>query len=64
MTKLSPIVVALGLAFAFTAPALATTGLNPAPPTMQSTCAKAGMHWDSHQLKCCKDATAKGRCMM
>jgi hypothetical protein len=64
MTKLFPIVVALGLAFAFTAPALADTGPNPAPPTMQSTCAKAGMHWDAHQQKCCKDMTTKGHCMM
>ena len=64
MTKLFPIVVALGLAFAFTAPALAGTGPNPAPPTMQRTCVKAGMHWDAHQQKCCHDATAKGRCMM
>ncbi len=56
MTKLFPIVVALGLAFAFTAPAVATTGPNPAPPTMKSTCEKAKMH-----LGCASGEVLRGR---
>ena len=64
MTKLFRIVVVLGLAFAFTAPAFATTGPNPAPPTMQRTCEKAKMHWDAHEQRCCHDMSKMGHCMM
>jgi hypothetical protein len=57
-------IVALGLAFAFAAPAVAGTGQNGAPPTTMNACEKAKMHWDNHQQKCCTDATSNGRCMM
>jgi hypothetical protein len=61
MTKLFPIIVALGLAVAFTAAAGA--GLNTAPPTTKSTCEKVKMHWNDQQQRCCTTATIKGRCM-
>ena len=39
-------IFALSMALAFTAPAVAGTGQNSAPPTMKSTCEKAKMKWD------------------
>jgi hypothetical protein len=63
MTKLFPIIVALGLAVAFTAPAVAGTG-ELISPSSQQACAKYKMHSDAQQKKCCKDATTNGRCMM
>ena len=63
MTKLLPMIVALSFAVAFTAPAVAGTGPNAAPPTMQKSCTKAKMHWDAADHKCCTSATAAGKCM-
>jgi hypothetical protein len=63
MSKLLPMIVALGLAVAFTAPAVAGTGPNTAPPTMKSTCEKAKMHWDDKAKRCCASATSTGHCM-
>jgi hypothetical protein len=50
MSKLLSIVVALGLAFAFTAPALAAEKT----PTTKAACEKAKMHWDSATKTCTK----------
>ena len=63
MAKVFPIIVALGLTFAFAAPAVAGTGPNTAPPTMQRACEKAKMKWDAQNQKCCSSQTASGRCM-
>ena len=63
MSKFLPIVLTLGLAVSLAAPAVAGTGPNTAPPTMQRTCEKAKMKWDAKNNKCCSSQTAAGRCM-
>jgi hypothetical protein len=63
MSKLLPMIVALGLAVAFTAPAVAGTGPSTTPPTMKKSCDKAKMHWDAANNKCCASATSSGKCM-
>ena len=63
MAKVFPIIVALGLTVAFAAPAVAGTGPNTAPPTVQRTCEKAKMHWDTQNQRCYSSQTAAGRCM-
>jgi hypothetical protein len=60
MSKLLPI---MGLTVSFTAPAVAGTGPNPAPPTTERSCEKAKMHWDATNKKCCSSKTSSGRCM-
>jgi hypothetical protein len=47
MAKVFSIIVALGLTVALAAPAVAGTGPNAAPPTMQRTCEKAKMKSDA-----------------
>ena len=56
-------IFALAVALAFTAPAVAGTGGNGAPPTMKSSCEKAKMKWDDKAHKCCAAMTASGHCM-
>ena len=56
-------IFALAIALAFTAPAVAGTGPNSAPPTMKSSCDKAKMKWDNKAQKCCAATTSSGRCM-
>ena len=56
-------IFALAIALAFTAPAVAGTGPNSAPPTMKASCDKAKMKWDNKAQKCCSDMTASGHCM-
>jgi hypothetical protein len=62
MSKLLPMIIAFGLAVAFTAPAVAGTG-PVGSPTSQRACEKAKMKWDAAQQKCCTTQTSSGRCM-
>jgi hypothetical protein len=48
MKKFASVLVALGLAVAFIAPASAADK----PPTTKAACEKAHMHWDTSTKKC------------